>query len=195
MRHEDIRRYVPDVVLPPYTYVPGGHFSHPLSDRKGHSFGKRQARPESPDPAHWRSCPTYLYAIDLFNLGYYWEAHEAWESLWHACGRVGVTAVFLKGLIKLAAAGVKVREGKPAGVQSHLRRAGELFQKVKTGLWSEDSKYMGLCLDQLIQWTVATADHPPAAGQVGVPAEGRGSPTHTEEPTVEIVFDLVLEPV
>ena len=54
--------------------------------------------------------------IALFNAGYYWEAHEAWEGLWHAHGRDGPTADVLKGLIKLAAAGVKVREGRPHGV-------------------------------------------------------------------------------
>ncbi|TGQ49534.1 DUF309 domain-containing protein, partial [Mesorhizobium sp. M1C.F.Ca.ET.210.01.1.1] len=26
----------------------------------------------------------FRWGIDLFNHGYYWEAHEAWEPLWHA---------------------------------------------------------------------------------------------------------------
>ena len=51
-------------------------------------------------------------AIELFNAGYYWEAHEVWEELWHVEGRRGPTAELLKALIKLAAAGVKVREGQ-----------------------------------------------------------------------------------
>jgi hypothetical protein len=33
----------------------------------------------------------------------------------------------LKGLIKLAAAGVKLLEGRPVGVQRHALRASELF--------------------------------------------------------------------
>jgi uncharacterized protein len=55
------------------------------------------------------------------------EAHEAWESLWHACGRSGSVADLLKGLIKLAAAGVKSREGRPKGVKQHAARSLELL--------------------------------------------------------------------
>jgi hypothetical protein len=79
------------------------------------------------DEATWQSNEAWLHAADLFNHGYYWEAHEAWESLWHAAGRKGPTADLLKGLIKLAAAGVKAREGRPAGMRRHARRAAELL--------------------------------------------------------------------
>ena len=43
----------------------------------------------------------------MFNGGFYWES-LAWESLWLACGRKGVVADFLKGLIKLAAGMLKL---------------------------------------------------------------------------------------
>src|SRR5712692_7985241 len=99
-------RLVPEKPLPPYAYVPG-RSPHPLSDPQGHSFGTKPERLDPPDPHYWHVCRPYLYGIDLFNHGYYWEAHEVWEGLWHACGRTGRTAAFLKGLIKLAAAGVK----------------------------------------------------------------------------------------
>jgi uncharacterized protein len=69
----------------------------------------------------------YLRAVALFNAGYYWEAHEVWEVLWHAAGRHGPTADVLKALIKLAAAGVKVREGRENGVRTHSGRAALLF--------------------------------------------------------------------
>jgi predicted metal-dependent hydrolase len=82
------------------------------------------------DTKHWQHNETYLYAVDLFNHGYYWEAHEAWESLWHAAGHRGQIADFLKGLIKLAAAGVKRCEGNAAGVARHLKRGRELLQSV-----------------------------------------------------------------
>src|SRR5262245_31357021 len=96
---------------------------HPQSDPAGHSYGRHVTPSAVIDDTDWDQSATYLHAIDLFNHGYYWEAHEAWESLWHACGRGGPVADLLKGLIKLAAAGVKVREGRPAGVASHARRA------------------------------------------------------------------------
>lgn len=92
-------------------------FPHPQSDPAGHSFGQSHA-PQADD---------FDYAVDLFNLGYYWEAHEAWEALWHEAGRRGPRADYLKGLIKLAAAGVKAREANAQGVRRHAQRASELF--------------------------------------------------------------------
>src|SRR6516162_9140895 len=120
------RRLVPEEPLPPYAFVPG-RSPHPVSDPAGHSFRVAPERPCALDPERWRDNKTYLYGLDLFNAGYYWEAHEAWEALWHAAGRKGATADFLKGLIKLAAAGVKHLEGKPPGVKSHARRSAALF--------------------------------------------------------------------
>src|SRR6056297_3830625 len=90
--------------FPPYSYVPRMH-PHPFSHPKGHSF----------EIAHNPITPSdqlaidsrHDWAMDLFNHGFYWESHEAWESLWHAFERCGRQANFVKGLIKLAAAGVK----------------------------------------------------------------------------------------
>src|SRR5947209_1764288 len=95
-----VPRLVPDEPLPPYTYVPG-RCPHPTSDPAGHSFNVPRERPAAPDPDNWAACRPYQVGIDLFNHGYYWEAHEVWEGLWHACGRKGMTADFLKGLIRL----------------------------------------------------------------------------------------------
>jgi len=119
-------RYCPELPLPPYTYVPGGPWPHPTSDPRGHSFGRQEPPPAPLADENYLSSPAYLH-VDLFNHGFYWEAHEAWESLWHAAGRRGPTADFLKGLIKLAAAGVKAREGLAAGVRQHALRAAELL--------------------------------------------------------------------
>ena len=65
----------------------------------------------------------------MFHNGYYWEAHEVWERVWNALGRHGPQADFIKGFIKLAAAGVKLGERNPKGVQRHLARAMELLQQ------------------------------------------------------------------
>jgi uncharacterized protein len=115
--------------LPPYSYVPG-KFPHPTSDERGHSYGRVEPPCAPPASDNWRSCVPYSWGFDLFNHGYYWEAHETWEAVWHACGRAGTKADLVKGLIKLAAAGVKAREGSSDGVRRHLLRAAELFEKV-----------------------------------------------------------------
>ena len=114
-------RYAPASPLPPYAYVPGHDLPHPVTDPRGHSYAARAraAAPASP--------PQWLHALDLFNAGYAWEAHEVWEGFWHALGRTTREARFVQGLIHLAAAAVKIREGKPAGVSRHTRRARELL--------------------------------------------------------------------
>ena len=122
--------------LPPYSYVPGQQ-PHPISDPAGHSHGHPPEPVQPLDESNWRTNQTWLWAIDLFNHGFYWEAHEAWEGLWHAAGRRGQTAEFLKGLIKLAAAGVKAREGPPRGNSAacgpRRRIAGALARQ--SALW------------------------------------------------------------
>jgi predicted metal-dependent hydrolase len=150
-------RLLPDVPLPPYTYVPG-QTPHPRSDPAGHLYGQAPEQPAPLDPQHWHSCRTYLRGVDLFNAGYFWEAHEVWESLWHAAGRRGTTADFLKGLIKLAAAGVKLRAGVPAGVRSHASRAAAIFHQLAGKLGGTEVRYLGLRLAELLSITQELED-------------------------------------
>ncbi len=154
------RRLVPDEEFPPYSYVTG-RFPHPVRDPDGHSHGEPPAVPQSVDPQQWHVSRDYLWGCDLFNHGYYWEAHEAWEGVWHACGRRGTTADFLKGLIKLAAAGVKCREQRPDGVRRHAARSVELFERVRQNV--SGSRYMGLELADLIETTQGIQRDPPTA--------------------------------
>src|SRR5204863_7160554 len=92
------RRLVPDEAYPSYSYVTG-RFPHPTRDPAGHSFGVPPAPCPTPNPNRWRDCRTYLRGLDLFNFGYYWEAHEVWEAVWKACGRTWPASDFIKGLI------------------------------------------------------------------------------------------------
>jgi predicted metal-dependent hydrolase len=149
-----------------------------MRDPRGHSFGHQEPAPAALDLARWQQSDEYLFGIDLFNHGYYWEAHECWESLWIACGRSGTTADFLKALIKLAAAGVKVREGRSEGVRRHARRAIELFHAVK--VHHREPRVGGFDLERLLAIAESVASHPPAK------PEGQ-SP-------VEVVFGFLLEP-
>ena len=78
-----------------------------------------------------RESTAYLYAIDLFNHGFYWESHVWWEALWHHTGRKGISSDFLKALIKLAAAGVKFKVGQTKAAKGHCTRAVELLQSIQ----------------------------------------------------------------
>ena len=144
----NVPRYCPERVLPPYSYVPGLN-PHPTSDERGHSYGHVEPPPQPLVESTWRQNETYRFAIDLFNHGYYWEAHEAWESLWHLAGRRGPTADFLKGLIKLAAAGVKLKEGRIEGVRRHAKRAVELLEQARNGIGT--ATVFGLDVEALIE--------------------------------------------
>jgi uncharacterized protein len=147
---EPVRRLVPGLSFPPYSFVPG-QAPHPFSDPAGHSFGVVATAPPKLHPAQWEGNQTYLFGFDLFNAGYYWESHEQWESLWHACGRTGSVADFLKALIKLAAAGVKHLEGNQVGVKSHACRAAAIWQSVAQSLESDKGAYLGFRIETLIK--------------------------------------------
>lgn len=141
-------RLLPGRFLPPYSYV-SGKFPHPIRDPRGHSYGKPVPLVGETRADNWRHCETYLWGLDLFNHGYYWEAHEAWEAVWHAAGRSGMVADFCKALIKFAAAGVKAREGRAAGVKRHAARAKELLDSIATRV--SDEQFMGLSLASLVK--------------------------------------------
>ncbi len=161
-----IPRLAPELPLPSYAYVRGKH-PHPIRDPAGHSPGTRPTFRIGLDPDRWEDFRPYLYGIDLLNRGYYWEAHEAWEGLWHACGRSGRMADFLKALIALAAAGVKLREGRERGVRRHAARAQALFEQVAGELGAAETHYLGLDPRVLARFAseLAGTRAIPAAGQ------------------------------
>jgi Domain of unknown function (DUF309) len=76
------------------------------------------------------SSDAFLWGLDLFNHGYYWEAHESWEGLWQVADRDRPLRVLFKGLILLSAAGVKIREHKNAAAARHAKRAAALFRQL-----------------------------------------------------------------
>ncbi len=136
-----------DDVMPPYAFVPGGRWPHPTASPNGHSYGAERLVEAPIEDDLWQKSAAYLRGIALFNAGYYWEAHEAWEALWHAHGRRGPVAEVLKALIKIAAAGVKVREGQKHGVVVHATRASALFDAARQ---SVGDRLLGL---QLEKWS------------------------------------------
>ncbi len=176
-----VPRYAPEIALPPYAFVPG-RSPHPISDPAGHSFGKPVGPVECPPPSEWRKSPEFCYGVDLFNHGYYWEAHESWEAVWRGCERQSPAADFLKGLIKLAAAGVKVREGRPEGVRRHAARAAELFASVQARLGEKTAGYFGLAFADLL-----------AAAKLAF--EVSASQSASGDPPTKIVFPFQLLPV
>jgi predicted metal-dependent hydrolase len=113
--------------FPPYRYLPFQNrkaHPHPRTDPAGHSYDDEEDYLPHFSPDDWRTCEPYLYGIDLFNHGYWWEAHEAFETVWLAAGQKSTRCgVFLQGLIQLAGAQLKRFINEPLGAQS-LTKSG-----------------------------------------------------------------------
>ena len=80
-------------------------------------FGQNDVAPRDWNAEGWRENERYLYGVDLFNFGYWWEAHAAWETLWQTTGRSEVAGRFLQALIQVAAALVQHRAGHTDGAR------------------------------------------------------------------------------
>lgn len=116
---------------PPYAFLPGQN-PHPRRHPSGHRFGHPEYQPTSEDPAMWSVDPLWRFALELFDEGFYWEAHEAWEAFWLLAKKGERT--LLSGLIGLAAAGLKVRQGRRdialRLMQRNLRRIESIDDKL-----------------------------------------------------------------
>src|SRR5436189_5422372 len=93
--------------LPSYTYVPGSSTPHPIRHPQGHSYGRKNRTVKPLSAENWQENRSFLLAIDLFNPGYYWEAHAEWHRLLRASGNASRVARVVKGLPWMAAAGAE----------------------------------------------------------------------------------------
>ena len=113
--------------FPAYRYLPFQAINpppHPRTDPTGHSYNEEEDYLPHFSPDDWRTCEPYLYGIDLFNHGYWWEAHEARETVWLAAGQKSTQCgKFVQGLIQLAGAQLKRFIDEPRGAQS-LTKSG-----------------------------------------------------------------------
>ena len=130
-------RRVPDIPFPAYRYVPGVN-PHPFRHIGGHSReGIKHYDPIEP----WWKDTGWLYGMDLFDMRYYWEAHEVWEWQWKKIANPH-ERVLLQGLIKSAASILKVHMGQPRPAELLWTSAKQLFlsaQKHTRGLNVEAS--------------------------------------------------------
>ncbi len=124
------------LVFPARAYRPGAS-PRPVT-------GPAPAKPA--DPARWRGSPEYLYGCDLYNHGYWWEAHEAWEALWHAAEKDSPQERFLKGLIQAAACALKVESDNRKGARTLLVRSLSHLSEARARLAAPF--FMGLDLDR-----------------------------------------------
>ncbi|MER8427696.1 DUF309 domain-containing protein [Mesorhizobium sp. M1403] len=170
-------RLLPENTFPTYAYLPGKH-PHPVRDPLGHSY---QNDPVTVAVEEALGSDLFRWGIDLFNHGYYWEAHEAWEPLWHAAKQSTQYRLFFKGLILFAAAGVKIREGKRVAAARHAARAAALLRQVVSAPSPPFEAALGMPAAALAEHAEAATTSPAVLQE---PAPGQPEP----------VFDFILAP-
>ncbi|WP_428263326.1 DUF309 domain-containing protein [Haliangium sp.] len=114
-------RYLPAWPLPERAYLPG---RDPRPSASAASTVPDAPLPAADaEPAVWRRHPVFLCAVDRYNHGFPWEAHEAWELLWRRAAPGSTVHHLLQALIQCAATVVHVRAGRTAGVRAVSARA------------------------------------------------------------------------
>ncbi len=127
------------IEFPPYRFIPGEN-PHPTENPHGHSYGKEEPRLTAFDPVQWQRNEQYLYGVDLYNHGYWWESHEAFEGLWRMAERGHVPRDYLQGLIKISGAFIKWHLRKRKGMEYLYKGAMSHLFKVKESC----GHYMGV---------------------------------------------------
>jgi len=78
---------------------------------------------------HWTEDEGYLRGCDLFDHRYLWEAHEAWEGVWHQVPQSDAYRDLLQSLIQGAASILKAHMSTDGGAaRLHERSVGRLEQ-------------------------------------------------------------------
>jgi len=126
--------------LPPYRYLPG-RSPHPERHAGGH------ARRVVPPP---RGREALRHGADLFNRGYWWEAHEAWEGPWRDAGRSTPEGRLLGALIQAAAALLKWEIGGQAAARRLAARSVAGLRAAPAGLLGVEADALALGLEAFL---------------------------------------------
>jgi len=147
-----------DEAFPPYRFVPGVT-PHPFAHADGWGYGSDRPPPPLLAPELWAENKAYLRGCDFFNRGWWWEAHEAWEDLWHVVeGHHPRQWQLLKGLIQLAACALQRERGVDKGAERLLVTAVACLERVASGELS--AHYCGLDLAALADEARARLSQP-----------------------------------
>lgn len=118
--------YGADRTLPAWRFIPG---------LTGPRESRHTASVHGPWTAEqWPTLQPYLRGVDLFNRWYFWEAHEAWESLWRVHPPQSEPARYIQGLIGAAASLLKLHMGQVRAAQTLSVAACERLA-VFHGIW------------------------------------------------------------
>ena len=152
--------------FPSYRFVPG-RSPHPRRDPLGHSYGQPESKRRDCSSERWFDCEDYLYGVDLYNFGYWWESHEVFEALWHGAGRSTMEGQFFRAVIQIAAANLK----RAMGCNQPARR---LCHRGLDRLAEFPGAYMGLdvaAFAETVRDSFSDSRGTPVPIRLAVPAE------------------------
>lgn len=109
---------------------------------------------------HWAM---YQRGIELFNRGEFFEAHEAWEELWHLSH--GQQYDFIQGLIQAAVALVHYQRSNPRGMASLHQSFHRKLDGVPSPFMRLDVRRFLADMDAFLD-PITRMDPLPAKGQV-----------------------------
>ena len=122
--------------LPVRRHIPGSNsvpeldYLNTISSRTASRIGE----------SRWRCCLPYRYGWFLFCNQYYWEAHEMWEAVWQNTRGNSRERFLLQGLIQLANAGLKHRQGNLKAFERILKLVPSFIDAAFPPLGSTDTR-------------------------------------------------------
>ncbi|KAA3662466.1 MAG: DUF309 domain-containing protein [Calditrichaeota bacterium] len=141
IHNPDRKRYT-TIPFPARKFIPGKSI-HPDRDPHGSHIPSLPKLDKDLHQDNWMNSQHYLYAVDLFNFGFWWEAHEVLEKIWVHSGKKSSTAIFIQGLIQIAAALLKDSQNISQGAKN-------LQSKGLPKLKSQSGVYLGIDVGQFV---------------------------------------------
>ena len=116
-----------DFELPPYAHIPG------QNPRHGHHVFEKVLQSVPPqttsDKAHEN--PAWGFGLKLLELGFYWEVHEVLEPVWQNALPNSREKYFIRGVIQLANAALKVEMTRKTASLRLVKLSIEEFENAK----------------------------------------------------------------
>lgn len=139
-------RYYPSLPLPESPYVPG---QTPQKKRKEFQGWKLPETAAFTEEARWRENAFYLFGLDCFNAGHYWEAHEVWsEPLRASRGLDDRQYSFFKALIQVSAVMLHLKCEKPVPAGVTAKNAAGILEEI---IHEHGPAYLGMELHETIK--------------------------------------------
>ena len=127
--------------LPELPHIPG-RTARPVTSP---AFDAAAAAPIYTVDRMCRENETFLYGLELYAAGFFWEAHEVWEPVWMRAPGNSRERLLVQGLIQLSNACLKIVMHRPEAATRLLGIAHEKIAEAGLG----GPIMMGLALSPL----------------------------------------------